>query len=365
MRAFFFITKSEQGGAQTHVAQLTKWLIEHDHEVAVMSAPGGWLHTQTIQLGGRFIPNNHLGNILHIFQLWAASRQFLQSVHEYKPDIVACHSTIAGLIGRFALRGRVPTIFTAHGWGFTQGTPVLRRLFLPLFERIAGRFTSKIICVSGNDLELAKSHRIAPAEKLVQIYNGIEVADSRSLDDDKNLHIFFVGRLAPPKNPFLLVEAFARLDRELQERILVTIIGDGPDREKLERRILAQELAHRIKLTGALPREQVLHRLQTQADVFILLSRWEGFPYSVLEAMSAGIPVIASRVGGIPEALEHGGGILVDENIEQLIHALTTLINKNARIAMGVAAKRSVETHFSIEQMCADTFAQYEQALLQ
>lgn len=375
MRIFFFITKSEQGGAQTHVAQLTRWLVEHGHEVAVMSPSGGWLELQTHQVGGRFLPNEHLGNTANLHRLRNASRCFLEAVDAFKPDVVACHSTIAGLIGRLSLRARIPTIFTAHGWGFTQGAPLMRRILLPIFERLAGMYAKKIICVSRNDLELAhKLHRTSD-EKLALVYNGVEThegaeiasAVERPRNDTgvRKINILFVGRLAPPKNPFLLVEAFSRLPHELQERAHITIIGDGSDRTRLEALIESLHLTTRIELTGTLPREQVLERLRSQADIFVLLSRWEGFPYSILEAMAAGVPVIASRVGGIPEALEHGGGILVDD-LAQLTDALSRLIRDvHIRTSMGLQARHSVESHFSVESMCEKTFAQYEEALLQ
>ncbi len=444
MHIFFFITKSEQGGAQTHVAQLTRWLIERGHEVAVMSAPGGWLAQEVEQLGGRFLPNEDLGNTTNPLRLWKATQGFLHATLEFKPDLVACHSTMAGLIGRFALRGRIPTIFTAHGWGFTQGAPLLRRLLLPVLERLAGRFCRRIICVSRNDLELARRHHIANDDKLVQVYNGVEISgisrktcgelsdpppSQGSFDSELTveegvrggclhasrasshtdlhqtsqssatshspslerrgaeqhvstqfttdpisasrlskpfLNIYFVGRLAPPKNPFLLIEALVRLAPELQERARVTIIGDGPDRERLERLIEKLELRARVELAGSLPREQVLARLREEADLFVLLSRWEGFPYSILEAMAAGVPVIASRVGGIPEVLEQDGGILVNDDLAQLTEVLTTLLkNSTTRTTLGTQARHLVESRFSVEQMCEKTFAQYKQALLQ
>ncbi|MBI4435269.1 glycosyltransferase family 4 protein [Candidatus Uhrbacteria bacterium] len=381
MRVLMFITKSEQGGAQTHVAQLTRWLVEHGNEVAVMSPSGGWLAQEVERLGGRFVPNEDLGNTASPLRLWKSCRTFLRAVASFEPDIVACHSTMAGLIGRLSLRGRIPTIFTAHGWGFTQGAPLPRRLLLPVLERLAGRFCRRIICVSRNDLELARSHHIAPDDKLVQIYNGIEATDSRSLgsarmagsarDDTREvrmahtIRIFFVGRLALPKNPFLLVEAFARLDRELQEQARVTIIGDGPDRERLEELIKKLGLQARVELTGSIPREQVLARLGEEADLFVLLSRWEGFPYSILEAMAASVPVIASRVGGIHEMLEHGGGIIIHgDDLASLTSALTTLLHDpQTREHLGAAAKRAVEQHFSVEQMCERTGTLYEEVV--
>ncbi len=371
MRILFYITKSEQGGAQTHVAQLTSWLIQHGHEVAVMSKPGGWLESQTRQLGGRFLPNTHLGNTANLLRIRRASQCFLSAVSTFKPDLVTCHSTMAGLIGRFSLRGQIPTIFTAHGWGFQPGTPLMRRLLVPFFERLAARFSRRIICVSRHDLELAHTNHIAPMEKLVHIYNGIKTPDPSPTHNDQPvtdemIRIAFVGRLAPPKNPLLLVEAIARLPREVQNKVRVIIIGNGPDRTRLEGYIHNQQLDTTITLLGALPREAVLAQLCDGTDLFVLLSRWEGFPYAILEAMAAGVPVIASRAGGIPEALEQGGGILVGTEIKEVVNALQTLINdKHLRTHMGGQARAIATSSFGVEAMCEKTFAVYEQALIQ
>lgn len=375
MRMFFFITKSEQGGAQTHVAQVSDWLVQHGHDVAIMSMPGGWLEDEARHLGVQFFPNPGLGNTTNPFRLYRSARTFLGAVDAFKPDLVACHSTMAGLIGRISLRGRVPTIFTAHGWGFTQGAPRLRQMLLPILERLAGRYAKKIICVSRNDLELAKKLHIVADDKLMLVYNGVETLDNteiaspavrpdRNDTGTKKINILFVGRLAPPKNPGLLVEAFSRLPRELQEKAHITIIGDGPDRLRLEALIENLHVTAHVGLTGTLPRTEVLHRLHTQADVFVLISHWEGFPYSILEAMAAGVPVIASRVGGIPEALEHGGGMLIDnDSVEQLTNALTLLITDNTlRTNMGNMARQKVESTFLVEGMCEKTFNVYQDA---
>ena len=167
------------------------------------------------------------------------------------------------------------------------------------------------------------------------------------------------------KDPFLLVKAFTKLPREVRDKARITIIGDGPDRGRLEELIASRNLTDSIHLLGAIPREQVLEQLHTQADLFVLLSRWEGFPYSILEAMSTGIPSIASRVGGIPEAMKNGGGVLVDD-LDQLVSALCHLIqDEHARFSIGEQARRRAESHFSIESMCEKTFAVYSQALIQ
>ncbi|PJE76918.1 hypothetical protein COV05_01835 [Candidatus Uhrbacteria bacterium CG10_big_fil_rev_8_21_14_0_10_48_16] len=367
MRIFFFITKSEQGGAQTHVAQLARFFISRNDDVMIMSAPGGWLEKEAQKMGASFAPNAFLGNSANPLRLVRATQRLSQALKSFRPDLVTCHSTVAGLIGRFFIRNRIPTIFTAHGWGFTQGAPWLRRRLLPFLERLAGRFSSQIICVSHNDLDLAQRQHIAPNNTLTLIHNGVELQAESLKKPSDVVHIFFVGRLAPPKIPSLLLTAFSQLDPELQHRTHITIIGNGPDTHQLALDIQSHNLSGFVELAGALPHDQVLERLKAEADLFVLLSNWEGFPYSILEAMSAGVPVIASRVGGIPEALAYGGGILIDNHDpDQITRALAQLIHDpSLRSSMGITAQQSVHDHFSLEQMCQQTLAVYHKTLLQ
>lgn len=366
MKVFYFITKSEQGGAQTHVAQLTEYLLSHGHQVAVMSAPGGWLEDEVKRLGGQFLSNPFLDNTMNPWKLWRAGRQFFKVVGDVKPDIVACHSTIAGLVGRFALRGRIPTVFTAHGWGFTHGTSFIRRILLIPLERIAGFFAARIICVSQNDVDLAKRHAIAPEKKIVKINNGVALLPSKKRDHNKKrLEIAFIGRLAPPKDPFLLVGAVKRIPAALQEKIHVSIIGDGQLRHNLQLYIKSLLLEDRVALLGALSREGVLSFLCENADIFVLMSRFEGFPYTVLEAMAAGIPVVATDVGGVKEAAGDDAGIIITPNDgDALRQALTTLIQDPLlREKQGISGRLRVERYFSVDAMCTKTIELYQTVL--
>lgn len=367
LRLLFLITKSEAGGAQTHVAQLTKFFLSRGDEVAIMSAPGGWLEQEAGKLGAQFISNQHLGKNINPIRLFIASRALTKAVKIFKPDLVACHSTVAGILGRLTLRNRVPTIFTAHGWGFTQGAPIARRIITPFFEHAAAQFCDKIIVVSRNDLGLARHNRIANDSKLTLIHNGVELETPRSRPISKTItHIFFVGRLAQPKDPVFLIDAIARLPEESRERIKLTIVGDGPLAKNVRDRIRSNALQTQIEMTGAMTRDKIIDRLQAQADVFALISNWEGFPYTILEAMALGIPVIASDVGGVSEAVDDSVGRLIARNdMNALNSALQDAVkNPNAWKEKGLRARQKVETQFSLQQMRDKTLSVYQDVLL-
>lgn len=324
-----------------------------------MSAPGGWLEEEAKRLGAKFYSNDSLGNTANPLRLWDASRTLLKAVTDFQPNLVACHSTIAGLIGRFTLRNSIPTVFTAHGWSFTQGAKLYRRVILPILERMATRYCEKIICVSNNDLKLAIKHRIAPKEKIIVIHNGVEtfaeIASSviRPPRNDRKVRIVFIGRLAPPKDPLLLL-------RTLPKNTHLTIIGDGPDKRQLVTEMQQLRLEERITLTGALSREATLRQLEN-TDLFVLPTRYEGLPYTILEAMAHGVPVIASDVGGVKEAVGDDAGIVMPPNdATALREALERLIDDpELRKRMGEAGRRKTQTEFSLETMCQKTFDVY------
>ena len=100
MRVLLCITKSEQGGAQTHVAQLAQWLIREGHEVGIMSHPDGWLEDEAKRLGATFFLNNSFVHTLNPLTLWRAGSTVLRAFRDFEPDVVACHSTLAGLVTR-------------------------------------------------------------------------------------------------------------------------------------------------------------------------------------------------------------------------------------------------------------------------
>lgn len=370
MRIFYFITKSEAGGAQTHIFQLCRFLRAARHEVAVMSYPGGWLEGEVKKLGARFYPNPYLTNTPNPIADFLAAAEFKKALRDFQPDLVSCHSTKAGIIGRLTLRNRIPTIFTAHGWGFTPGVGTPQRLVVLLAERIAAPYAAKIICVSDYDRRLALRSRLAPPEKLVTIHNGVEIAKEdaspRSLAEKSphEIRIIFVGRLATQKDPLLLLRAYRDLPEELRSRGRVEFVGDGPLRKRLEGAVRDFRLEDRVVLHGNLPREEVF-RLLKGAHLFVLTSNYEGFPRSVLEAMSVGLPVIATDVGGVREIVTPDCGILVARgDVSAVKQALETLMRDSSRReAMGKNARARIENFFSLQKMCETTHSLYDAVL--
>ena len=360
MKIIYLITKSELGGAQTHVAQLCNYFQNKGADIAVMSYPGGWLENEAKRIGVKFYPNVNFSNSPNPIKIWHAAGEIKRALADFKPNIVHCHGSAAGVLGRLVVRGKVKTIFTAHGWSFNKGVPFWQKVFGIVSEKICGLYAAKIIAVCNFVKERGVKYRVAVPDKFKVIYNGIEISEPVNKTSEK-IRLVFVGRLAAPKDPFLLLIALAR--SSVKDKIQLNVIGIGPQEQKLCATIESLGL-NNVKLLGALPRSQVFDILK-QSDVFILTTHWEGFPYAILEAMSCGLPVIATDVGGISEMITPDVGILVKRgDVDSVRAALEKLVlNSEIRRRMGGAAREKAIQDFSLDKMFLETEEVYKEVL--
>jgi len=364
MNILYLITKSEAGGAQTHVYQLCDFF-RTKHDITVMAAPGGWLEKKCEELGIPFIANPYFSNSLNPLDVLKAYRFVKSTVKTLNPDIVHCHSSVAGFIGRLAIRGKIPTVFTAHGWGFNIGVPLWQKWVAILAERMVSRHTSAIICVSTFVKELALRYRIAPKEILHVVHNGVKVRDVQNAKSShKKVELLFVGRLVAPKRPLLLLQAISLLSSHVRDQIHVRIIGEGPEKNALQAYIKAHQLDSTVDLLGGLPREEIFDMFDT-SDALVFLSDWEGFPMTILEAMSAGLPIIASRVGGVGEMVDTSNGMLIENNRKESVsEAIARLVDDpSLRVRMGTASHKKIQQDFSLERMCQKMDAVYQDCI--
>lgn len=359
MRVLYIITKSDTGGAQTHLSQLSAYVERLGGHAAIMAHPGRWLQEYCEKSGVPFYPNEYLSNSLNPIKDIKAGKVVREAVRAFKPDIVSTHSSKAGVVARLAIRNSVPTLFTAHGWAFTDGTPILRKVMAIVFEKMAAPFCQRIICVSEKDYHLALRYGIVEAKKLLTIHNGVETDKPRATVGDVAQHISFVARLAPPKNPFLLVEALAEVPQ-----VTLHFIGGGPDEEALKEKIAQMGISDRVVLHGDVPREEVFELLSTM-DASVLVSDYEGLPRSILEAMSAGLPIITSDVGGVRELVDESNGFIIARGDRAgLVAALTKVATeKGLAQRLGRASRGRIEKEFSLHTMLAKTYGVYEEVV--
>ncbi|MCF6276339.1 MAG: glycosyltransferase family 4 protein [Candidatus Magasanikbacteria bacterium] len=369
MKILYLITKSEQGGAQTHVAQLMKHFKEKDWDITLMSSSqDGWLGKKAADFGVDFIPSKYLTNTINPLKVWKSFLEIRKVVNKTNPDIVHCHSFFAGFLGRLAVKGKYPTIFTPHGWGFNVGVSFFRKHFAIQVERFSSRFTNKILCVSEYGKKLAIQYKIDKPEKFIVIYNGIEdvlptIECAKTLSEKVNF--VFVGRLTEPKKPSFLLKAITLLPEDIKQKVNVTIIGKGEKEKEIKEFIIKNNLEKTVILKGLLSREDVFDQLCNKTDVFTLFSKWEGLPITILEAMSASLPVVASKVGGIPELVSKTNGFLIErDDINSLVNAITTLVKESdLRIEMGKNSRKKIQENFTLSIMFSKVEEEYNNLL--
>ena len=375
MKILYITTKATYGGVQTHIAQCALYMRSKGHTVAVMAHPndGKGLEKVLHESGIPFYPNTSLRNSFNplsgIIAMWKIRRMSRM----FNPDIVSTHSTIAGVWGRFAFFNRVPVIFTAHGWIFTEGVSFLKRFVGICTEKLLANFSSKIICVSEHDRLIALKYGISSPSTLVTVHNGVEDFSYLSISKKNRspkIPVVFVGRLSSQKDPELLLEALAALPMVTQEKIEVFIIGDGEKRLALEEYILNNQLGSFVNLLGEKDRVDLLESLGYYATaesgaIFALVSHYEGFPRSTLEAMMFGYAILTSDVGGASEAIDDKSGVVISPNKkDSLVMALEDFIEKRDIRMMGKNAQARVREHFTLEKMLLKTKAIYDEVVL-
>ncbi len=357
-RIAFLITNSEIGGAQSHVADLLQALRDRIEPVLLAGGDGPLLATAQAA-GATTVRLPLLDNALSPLRALAALRQLLQALRAAAPDLIHAHSAKAGALGRLAgwLLG-IPVVYTVHGFAFKAAAPARQRLASRVAEWVLAPFTARLICVAQAERELAATLPIS-AERVSVIRNGIADCDTRATPGAPLRRIVMVARQAAPKRADLLIRAFARAALPDCELLLA---GEGPQMAAL--RGLADSLAPgRVRFAGAVGDVPIL---LASAQAFALASDHEGFPLSVLEAMRAGLPVIASDLPGIREQLDDGAcGLLVAGNDEHAWAAALTRLAGDAalRETLGQAARTRWAREFSLGPMAEATWAIYQQAL--
>ena len=361
MRVLYLITRAERGGAQIHVLALAHSM-RAEFEVAVATGEHGFL---TEACRERAIPVHVLRHLRRQVSPLADAWSFweiCQLIREVQPDLIHAHTSKAGFLGRLAghILG-VPSVHTVHALSGTAAVSGFWGVFGVRFERLAASWCERLIAVSDEGAQLVLRHRIGHPSKVVTIHNGIPDCSALATLIDRPPVITMVARFAPVKDHPTLLRAFANL----HPGPCLRLVGDGPLRQDCER--LAHELGigDRVEFLG--DRDDI-PRLLASSDVFVLASKYEMLPLSVLEAMRAGLPVIASDVGGMRETIVHGEtGLLVPcGSVAALAQALTQLVEKpEFRLRLGGAGRRRFEERFLYQRQEERTRSLYWDVLLE
>ncbi len=308
-RILFIITKSEVGGAQKFVKEQIEICAEN-FEVYLCTNQEGWLSdSSNIFLRGTLINNAIEGktSVAFLFQLY-------RYIKQNKINLVVTNSANAGFYGRLAaFFASVPSCYYSHGWSSIYNGKKITFL-LNFIERILAFISQKVICVSENDYNTALDKIKIHPKKLVVIKNAtfpIYTTRALGLNNNNHLKIIALARFANPKRIDLMVNAF----KEISFATLY-IAGSGPDLKIWQDYIQHNQIKN-VMLLGEIKSFDAFY----DYDAFMLISDSEGLPISAIEAMSAGLPLILSNVGGCPELIKNNG-VLVDNTIDAIVAAV-------------------------------------------
>ncbi|HKD78139.1 MAG TPA: glycosyltransferase family 4 protein [Candidatus Angelobacter sp.] len=293
---------------------------------------------------------------------WRAVRQIREYIHEDGADLIHTHGYKADIYGYFAARSEhKPVVATCHNWvGGTKALDIYNRL-----DRWVLKKFSAIAAVSAGVKERLIGSGI-PANRIKLIDNGIDVEGfARPHVESPNTNskvIGVVARLDLQKGFEYLLAAMSRLCQDFPGLSMV-VSGEGPDRKAIEQMIVKYGLEKNVLLAG---QQSDMPSVYAAMDIFVLPSLNEGLPMTVLEAMAAAKPIVATRVGAIPNVIRDGEtGLLVDPRDEAgLRHAITRLLtDPDLCRRIGTEAQGWVGREYTSDAMALQYRALYEEAL--
>ncbi|PIE32812.1 hypothetical protein CSA56_14035 [candidate division KSB3 bacterium] len=386
IRVCHIITKLELGGAQQNTLYTVKHLNRSQFRPLLITSPEGILVHEAEQYDDvktYFVPS--LRREIHPYHDVKAL-QCIQRILEEElqksphiPLIVHTHSSKAGIIGRWAAKraGLSHIIHSIHGFGFHRDQPLLKRRIFILLERMTAKITSHFIAVSSANIRTGMQHKLFNRSQISLIRSGIDIAQFQRYSKEvlpnftqwrdgkkQELHV-------PPGSPVVGIIACFKPQKALIDFVRVIkhvtssiphvhamMVGDGILRPHIERCIAENHLEQQVSLLGW--REDVAELLPL-FDVFVLTSHWEGLPRVCPQAMAVGLPIVATNVDGIPEAVLDGlnGYVRKPGDILGLAEKITYLLQHPALAReMGRQGRQRV-VEFDVHRMMHQQEALY------
>lgn len=363
MKIALIITELQLGGAQRIVIELAGRLAQSDWEVCVITNERGLL-LQDLQgiRGVEVVTVAALRREITPLKDLLALVQIMNLLNSLKPDIVHTHTPKAGLIGRVAARLLcIPCIHTVHGIGCDVSAMSLVEKVYLVCERLAAKLSTVQVMVSERLRKTCVEHGLAPDGKVRVISGGFDARQFAKLPTRSQARtalglpvegvvIGTVSCMKPGKRVGDFVEVCKQMRSEIPNMMAV-VAGDGELRQEIQRQIDLGGLEESIRLLGW---RRDVPAIMAALDVFVLMSAHEGLGLVVLEAMAAGVPVVATRVDGCIEIIEETrAGVLIERgDIEGGSAAVVRLLNDRGRLEqMGRRACKGV-ARWNFDSMC-------------
>lgn len=356
------ITKGEIGGAQSHVVELCRVLQGRVcFTAAIGGAPGSHLEQTLQSLEVETVSLPGLRNSLNPLRLLSSVRTLLRHLNRYPADVMHAHSAVAGVVARLAGKlTHTPVVYTVHGFGFKPEAPPMVRWNAWLAEALLAAWTTRMVCVSDHEKDLATQLPMDHS-RISVIPNAIEDVAWKSRQDMPLPAIVMVARMAPPKRHDLLMQALGLMAAK-DLRPNVTLLGGGPQRAQHQALANLLDLPH-VRFVGDV--HNVAEQLAQHA-IFVLLSDHEGLPMSMIEAMRAGMAIVASRLPGIEELVQHEDSALLVENEPLAVAAALQRLLEDPRLRqrLAQASRLRYEARHQPEAMGERVLEVYEEAPL-
>jgi glycosyltransferase involved in cell wall biosynthesis len=354
------------GGVPAHVLQLSVGLARRGHDLTVTGPPNARVREALAAAGLNYLPLPWRGSVPSPRADAAVARALSSQLGRGGFDLVHAHGQKAGLLARLAaIRARTPSLYSPHCFVYRTQLARPRAGRRARFragravERALGSRTALLLACSRDEARIAVGDRLVPPERVRFVEHGVaprtdapanpELLDFRG----EGPLLGIVSGLRDQKGLPTLLDALELLAAEGRAPRFA-IVGDGPLRDEVRDRTASGPLAHSTLLR---PFDGWPEPHLAALDAFVLPSLWEGMPIALLEAMAMGLPVIASAVGGTPEAVAHGRtGLLVPSGDPRaLADAIAELArDAAARERMGHAAREEARARFSVERMVGE-----------
>jgi len=382
LKVLQLITRLDKGGSAENTFLTATGLDKNNYQVTLMSGPvedaGQDRKKEIGESGIRHIFIPELVRNISLINDFIAFLKIYRVLRKEKFDIVHIHTSKAGLLGRLAAKlARTPIIIhTPHGHVFFGYFGSFKTKMFILLEKLASCLTDKIVALTNGEKEDYLAYKVARKEKLAVISSGVDLNRYKepSSEEKKNfkkelgvlensLVVGTVGRLVPVKGPESLIEASKIIVSKYPDTYFL-FVGDGPLRQSLEMKAIQIGLKKNIIFLGW--RDDV-SKIISIFDIFVLPSLNEGMGRVLVEAMALQKPIVASRVGGIPDLVSHGknGFLVPPKNPMKLAKYIMILLeDQGKRETMGLAGQETI-SNFSKEKMIEDTEKLYEELRFQ
>jgi glycosyltransferase involved in cell wall biosynthesis len=361
------ITKSNWGGAQRYVYDLATSLDKELFDTEVIVGGNGLL-AHKLEAAGIPVTSLHsMERDINLKKELLSAKELFMLFRKTRPDVVHLNSSKAGGLGAVAARlaGVKKIVFTAHAWAFNENRGLASKLLISFLHWVTVILSHQTIAVSESVKEQV-IHMPFMKKKIEVVHLGIEPFECKGKEEARALlakegappgiWIGAISELHPIKGLLYALDAINLL-KDTYPALQFYIIGEGEQRSLLEKQIIKRKLEGQVHLAGFIDDAKTYLKA---FDIFVLPSLSEAFGYSLLEAGNAGIPIIASKVGGIPEVIDESGILVPSKSARAIADAIAKLIeSSDERTALGRAMHQRANAIFTKEEMITKTSTHY------